>query len=114
MRGDDIIKVRKHTEKDPKTGALMDWGFVGDVTMDDDHRGPRLLHQEIGAGHHAAGHGADGQLYNINADEAAGAIARALKARKLVFLSDVPGLLADPKDPSSLIPTLHDGGGRRS
>ena len=44
------------------------------------------------------GMGEDGKLYNINADEAAASIARALRARKLVFLSDVPGLLADPGD----------------
>jgi len=45
----------------------------------------------------------DGNSYNVNADEAAGAVAGALGAYKLVFLTDVPGWLADPADPASLI-----------
>jgi acetylglutamate kinase len=52
------------------------------------------------------GSDADGQVYNINADVAAGAMARQLQARKLVFLSDVPGILRDPKDKSTLISSL--------
>ena len=47
-----------------------------------------------------------GQSYNINADLVAAAIAVALKASKLVLLTDVPGLLRDPKDPDSLISIL--------
>jgi acetylglutamate kinase len=49
--------------------------------------------------------GADrkGVSYNVNADEAAGAVARELKAFKLVFLTDVAGWLRDPEDPSSVI-----------
>jgi acetylglutamate kinase len=47
--------------------------------------------------------GDDGQSYNLNADHAAGAIAAALKAEKLIVLTDVPGVLANVKDPSSLI-----------
>ncbi len=53
------------------------------------------------------GKGPDGKLYNINADDAATAIACALNARKLVFLTDVPGLLRDPEDRNSLISSLH-------
>ena len=45
----------------------------------------------------------DGNSYNINADEAAGAVARALRAYKLMFLTDVPGWLRDPSDPSSVV-----------
>jgi acetylglutamate kinase len=45
----------------------------------------------------------DGDSYNVNADEAAGAVARALGAYKMIFLTDVPGWLADPKDPDTLI-----------
>ncbi|NLB87699.1 MAG: acetylglutamate kinase [Syntrophomonadaceae bacterium] len=48
----------------------------------------------------------NGQSYNINADLVAAAIAVALKASKLVLLTDVPGLLRDPKDPDSLISIL--------
>jgi acetylglutamate kinase len=45
----------------------------------------------------------DGLSYNVNADEAAGAVAGALGAYKLLFLTDVPGWLAAPADPGSLI-----------
>jgi acetylglutamate kinase len=46
---------------------------------------------------------ADGHPYNVNADEAAGKVAAALKAHKAIFLTDVDGWLADPGDPASLI-----------
>jgi acetylglutamate kinase len=45
----------------------------------------------------------DGQAYNINADTVAGALAAALHAEKVIYLTDVPGLLEDPSDPDSLI-----------
>jgi len=45
----------------------------------------------------------EGNSYNVNADEAAGAVACALGAYKLLFLTDVPGWLADPEDPATLI-----------
>ena len=50
--------------------------------------------------------GEDGKLYNCNADVAAAQTAIALRARRLVFMSDVPGLLRDAKDPASLISQL--------
>jgi len=52
------------------------------------------------------GANADGQPYNVNADEAARAIAVAMKAEKIVYLTAVPGMLDDPKDESTLIPRL--------
>jgi acetylglutamate kinase len=48
----------------------------------------------------------DGQKLNVNADTAAAALARMLKAEKLVFLSDVPGIFRNRKDPSTLISHL--------
>jgi acetylglutamate kinase len=45
----------------------------------------------------------DGTSFNVNADDAAGAVARALKAYKIVFLTDVAGWLADASDPSSVV-----------
>jgi acetylglutamate kinase len=45
----------------------------------------------------------EGHSYNINADEAAGAVARALGAYKVMFLTDVPGWLRDPADPESVV-----------
>src|SRR5438309_5836293 len=45
----------------------------------------------------------EGNSYNVNADEAAGAVAGAFGGHKVIFLTDVPGWLADPSDPASLI-----------
>jgi acetylglutamate kinase len=50
--------------------------------------------------------GEDGKMYNCNADIAAAQAAIALKAKRLVFMSDVPGLLRNPKKPDSVIPHL--------
>jgi len=52
------------------------------------------------------GLGRDGHTYNVNADEAAGAIAGALGAEKLVFLTDVPGICKRKEDPKSLLSTI--------
>jgi acetylglutamate kinase len=56
--------------------------------------------------------GPDGEKLNVNADTAAMTVAQALGAEKLVFLSDVSGVLADPSDPSSLIHSLGDAAAR--
>ncbi|MDP0490045.1 MAG: acetylglutamate kinase [Verrucomicrobiota bacterium JB023] len=53
-----------------------------------------------------------GHSLNINADLAAAALAKALKPAKLVYLSDVPGLLRDPKDPETLIESLNENQAR--
>lgn len=50
-----------------------------------------------------------GHIYNCNADVAAAQAAIALKAARLVFMSDVPGLMRDPKDPKTVIPHLQIG-----
>ena len=54
----------------------------------------------------STGSNAEGQCLNVNADTVAAEIAIALEARRLVYLSDVPGLLSDPKDPTSLLSSL--------
>ena len=51
----------------------------------------------------------DGQAYNVNADTAAGAVAEALKAEKLVYLTDVEGIYRDIDDPSSLVTQIDAG-----
>jgi acetylglutamate kinase len=51
----------------------------------------------------SVGADSDGHSYNINADEAAGAVAEAIGAHKVIFLTDVEGWLADSADPGSLI-----------
>lgn len=105
IHGEDIITVRKQTGSDPETGTTLDWGFVGDITHVDAE--PVRAFLNAGITPVITPLGSDGtHLFNINADAAAAGLAERLRARKLVFLSDVPGLLSDPSDPSSLISTL--------
>lgn len=107
IHGEDIITVRKHTAEDPDTGEVLDWGLVGEITSVDVEPVKAYLESDITPV--ITPLGADGarQIYNINADSAAAGLAEKLQARKLVFLSDVPGLLSDPKDRNSLMSTLH-------
>jgi len=80
-----------------------DIGYVGEVTQVN----PEVITVLSEAGYipviSSVAIGEDGQSYNINADHAAGAIASALKAEKLIVLTDVPGVLANLNDPTSLI-----------
>jgi acetylglutamate kinase len=80
-------------------------GFVGDVDEVRPAILQRLLNEEIVPVVATIGADDDGQAYNINADTAAGAIAAALGAEKLVYLTDVEGLWARPGDPASVLST---------
>ncbi len=106
IHGEDIIKVKKHSGVDPQTGEELDWGYVGKVIHVDVEPIKAFLKADIIPVITPLGRGEDGHLYNVNADDVANAVACALQARKLVFLSDVPGLLQDINDPTSLISTL--------
>jgi acetylglutamate kinase len=87
-------------------GEPIDLGFVGEVT----EVKAKVIKKAIADGLipviSTVGEGLDGKPYNVNADSAAARIAIALRARRLVFMSDVPGVLANPPDPASLISTL--------
>lgn len=109
IHGEDIIRVKKHTGIDPDTSEDLDWGFVGKVTQVDTEPITAFLNADIVPVITPLGRSDDSHLYNVNADEVANAVARALQARKLVFLSDVPGLLKDPDDKTSLITSLKTG-----
>jgi len=85
------------------TARYPELGFVGDVHEVNPGIIQRLLAEDLIPVVSTIGAGADGQSYNINADTVAGAIAEALGAEKVVYLTDVPGLLADVDDASSLI-----------
>jgi acetylglutamate kinase len=81
-------------------------GYVGDVAAVNPSILERLLAQELIPVVATIGSDEAGQAYNINADTAAGAIAEALGAAKLIYLTDVEGLRRDRHDPSSLISAL--------
>ncbi|MDP1580845.1 MAG: acetylglutamate kinase [Candidatus Didemnitutus sp.] len=107
LAGDSVIVCQKLTVDDD--GNAIDLGYVGEPI----EVKVKLIKKEIADGYMpvispvAEGH--DGKPYNVNADTVAGRVASALRARRLVYMSDVPGLLADPKDPDSLISTLKVG-----
>ena len=82
-----------------------DLGYVGDVESVNPTILHRLLAEDLIPVVSTIGGSADGQAYNINADTVAGALAVALEAEKVIYLTDVPGLLADVDDPGSLIGT---------
>jgi len=107
LPGDSVLVCQKLTVDDD--GNPVDLGFVGDPT----EVKVKLIKKEIAEGFmpviSPVAEGYDGKPYNINADTAAGRVASALRARRLVYMSDVPGLLSDPKDPSTLISTLKVG-----
>ena len=81
-------------------------GFVGDVEDINIGIVDRLLAQEIIPVVATIGSDVQGQAYNINADTAAGALAAALGAEKLVYLTNIEGLRRDVDDPASLIDTV--------
>jgi acetylglutamate kinase len=97
--GDDGLLFRASRQASP---SGQDIGFVG-----------RIERVDVDVLNHVAqdyipvvasvGADRDGNSYNINADEAAGAVARAMGAYKIMFLTDVAGWLRDPGDPTSVI-----------
>jgi acetylglutamate kinase len=97
--GDDGLLFRATRQPAP---SGQDIGFVGRIERVDVDLLNRVAVDYIPV---VASVGADreGNSYNINADEAAGAVARALCAYKIMFLTDVAGWLRDPVDPASVI-----------
>lgn len=102
--GTTVLEGEKYTEDNE--GNLVDLGYVGNVVAVKS----KIIKKAIKDGYtpviSPVAKGTDGKLYNVNADVAAACVASSLRARRLVYLSDVPGLLRDPKDSNTLIPTL--------
>ena len=96
-----------HVQKKYSNGE--DIGFVGDVDVVNPKILNDLLEKDFLPIVCPIGYDDEFHSYNINADDAACAIATAMKAEKLAFLTDVEGVYADPKDPSTLISELHTG-----
>ena len=105
LSGPSIFKCRKSriTSAD---GGLLDLGFVGEVTGVNTAPLLECIAQGVTPVISPTARGEDGKIYNCNADVAAAQTAIALKARRLVFMSDVPGLLRNHADPGTLISNL--------
>ena len=100
LHGNWLFSATKITEPDR--------GYVGEVVEVSSRSVEEMLDAGIIPVVTPLGTGVeDGHLYNINADYAAAALAKKLKARKFALVSDVPGLLKDPDDPETLLSTLH-------
>jgi len=96
-----------------KLQSAVDLGQVGEV----ERVNPQIVQSLINQGYvpvvAPVAAGEDGTSYNINADTAAGKLAAALGARKLILLSDVRGVMTDKDDPASLVSTLDAAQARR-
>ena len=106
ISGKQVLKAEKTLSVDPVTGEKSDVGFVGDIVGVNTTPIFEALEKGCIPVVTPLGTGLDGLVYNINADVAACNIAEALHARKLVFMSDVPGILANCEDEKSVIPTI--------
>jgi acetylglutamate kinase len=107
----NVVLARRRSKKrvvNRETGKreTIDFGNVGDVVDVD----PRLLTTLLDAGYlpvvSPLAADDEGHVYNVNADAIASALAIELSAEKLILLSDVPGVLARPRDPASLLSRL--------
>lgn len=103
----DLLHARRRppveVQNDDGATERVDFGHVGDIERVD----PRILGTLLDARFvpvvaSLAGDG-DGNIYNVNADTVAEAIAIALRAQKLIFMTGAPGVLRDRNDPSSLV-----------
>ena len=103
--GPDIFTCRK-IEMKGVGGEPIDLGYVGEVTRVNIAPLLECIKHGITPVISPTARGEDGKIYNCNADVAAAQVAIALRAKRLVFMSDVPGLLENPKNPDSVIPQL--------
>lgn len=107
LPGKRVMVARKLPPQTEGKATLIDLGFVGEVTglnLDEVHR---AIAQDAVPVISPLAADESGTVLNINADTAAGTIAGALKASKMIYLSDVPGIMRDPLDKESLIPTVN-------
>jgi acetylglutamate kinase len=103
--GPDIFRCRRARVKGPD-GQSLDLGYVGEVTGVNLAPLLECIEKGITPVISPTARGEVGKIYNCNADVAAAQAAIALKARRLVFMSDVPGLLQNPNKPDSVISRL--------
>jgi acetylglutamate kinase len=103
--GSEIFTCRKLHVTSP-SGEELDMGYVGEVVKVNVEPIRDCIRRGITPVISPTARGEDGKVYNCNADVSAAQTAIALKARRLVFMSDVPGLMRDPTDASTVISHL--------
>ena len=108
--GTDIFTCRKLLLDDKQTpGRKIDIGYVGEVIGVNTAPLLECIARGVTPVISPTARDAAGKVYNCNADVAAAQAAIALRAKRLVFMSDVPGLMLDPKNPATVIAHLHVG-----
>ena len=103
--GPEIFSCKKFSTMGQDRQSI-DLGFVGEVSNVNVEPLRDCIRRSVTPVISPTARGDDGKIYNCNADVAAAKTAVALKARRLVFMSDVPGLLRDPENPDSLMTHL--------
>ncbi|MEX1117966.1 MAG: acetylglutamate kinase [Terrimicrobiaceae bacterium] len=106
VSGSSVFVARRLPPQRTETGEDLDIGFVGEAASMNAEKVREAILQEIVPVISPIGAERDGTILNINADVAAAALAADLKATKLIFVSDVSGIMRDPGAPESLIPTV--------
>ena len=98
-----------HKIKDEETGEIeeIDLGLVGEIKRINPEILEMYTENDFIPVVSPIGIAEDGTTLNLNADTVAGAIAGEMDAEKLIILTDVPGVLRDPSDPSTLIQRIH-------
>ncbi|CAI9084541.1 acetylglutamate kinase [Candidatus Methylacidiphilum fumarolicum] len=84
-------------------GDPIDYGYVGSIVAADIHPLLKLLHNQLIVVVSPLAKGENGEIYNVNADIAASKMAKFIKAKKLIYLTNTSGILADEKNPTSTI-----------
>lgn len=107
--GKSVFSARKLGPQPADDGKLVEIGFVGEAASIDSAAVRAAIKEEIVPVISPIGADESGVVLNINADIAAAALASDLKASKLIYVSDVPGIMRDPAAKDSLIPTVSSG-----
>ncbi|MCX7803553.1 MAG: acetylglutamate kinase [Planctomycetota bacterium] len=102
-RGSNFLRCEKLRLKDRPD---IDLGYVGEITAVDAELCARLSEGSVIPVVAPIARGPDGRLYNVNADSVAWKVAAEIRAEKIVFLSNVDGVMRDMSDPSSVLSTM--------
>lgn len=104
--GNLIVARKMAIQADEEDGQVIDLGYVGEVEQVNPEVVLTVANQGFIPVISSVGTGRGGETYNINADSVAGALAAALKAEKLIMLTDVEGIYAAADDSDSLLSSL--------
>jgi len=106
IHGKDVLIGKKLPPQTEGKATRIDLGFVGEVVEVQNAIIEQAVSAEMVPVISPLARDASGHVLNINADIAAGTIAGQLRAAKFIYLSDVPGIMRDPTDKESLIPSV--------